>query len=430
MSDDAYKSPPASHYHAHRIDHEVCDGCMSCMRECPTEAIRIRDGKAIILDALCVDCGICFAACDRHAIEYTGGPVEFDDDFEYRIAVPSSVLYAQFAAEIHIHAIQLALKALGFDEVADLGVPTDQLSRFLVAYIDKHRDRLPLISSHCPTVIRLIQVKFPDLVDRIVPINVPRELTARRSRLRAANRLGLDPAKIGVFYISPCLAKVISIKEPVGEEKSSFDGVFIIRDVYPQLVPLVMEIVKRFDNQQIVEGFVFNPGWARFGSVTRALDMHNWLAVSGIDQVTKILEDIENGKLRHIEFVEALTHMHGCMGGTLSVENPYVSRANLIKQKKKYQTTMPEVELEPEVRDAFLMKTPLEPRQTRHLGEDVSSSIKRIKERERIYNKLEKIDCGLCGSPTCRAFAEDVVVGQAKLGDCPFLAGKLERRIT
>ena len=150
-----------------RIDGEVCDGCMSCMRVCPTEAIRIRGGKAIILDALCVDCGICFAACDRHAIEYTAGPVEFDDDFEYRIAVPSSVLYAQFSAEIHIHAIQLALKALGFYEVADLGVPTDQLSRFLVAYIDQNRDRLPLISSHCPTVIRLIQVKFPDLVDRI-----------------------------------------------------------------------------------------------------------------------------------------------------------------------------------------------------------------------------------------------------------------------
>ena len=65
-----------------------------------------------------------------------------------------------------------------------------------------------------------------------------------------------------------------------------------------------------------------------------------------------------------------------------------------------------------------------------YFGDDVSSSIKRIKERERIYRKLEKINCGLCGSPTCHAFAEDVVVGVAKLGDCPFLAGKLERRTT
>jgi iron only hydrogenase large subunit-like protein len=430
MSEEAAQPEPIRYFHAHRIDDEFCDGCMNCMRECPTEAILIRGDKAIIRDALCVDCGSCFSVCDRHAIEYTAGPVEFDDDFAYRIVVPSSVLYAQFSAKIHIHAIQLALKALGFDEVADLGVPTEQLSRFLMAYIDQHREKLPLISSHCPTVIRLIQVKFPDLVDRIVPINVPRELTARRSRLRAARRLGLEPEEIGLYYISPCLAKVISIKEPVGDRRSSFDGVFAIRDVYPQLVPLVMEVVKRFDEGQIVDDFSFDPGWARFGSLTRSLDMDNWLAVSGIDQVTKILEDIENGRLRNIEFVEALTHMHGCLGGTLTVENPYVSRANYIQQKKRYKTAVPAVELEPEVRAAFLMEAKLVPRQTSYLGDDVSLSIKRIKERERIFAKLEKIDCGLCGSPTCRAFAEDVVIGAARLDDCPFLAGKLERRAT
>ena len=84
----------------------------------------------------------------------------------------------------------------------------------------------------------------------------------------------------------------------------------------------------------------------------------------------------------------------------------------------------------PEVREAFLLRNPVKPRQTTYFGDDVSSSIKRIKERERIYRKLEKIDCGLCGSPTCHAFAEDVVIGEAKLGDCPFLAGRLDRRIS
>ena len=49
----------ANFYHALKIDNDRCIGCTHCMKECPTGAIRIRDGKALIHKDWCVDCGEC-----------------------------------------------------------------------------------------------------------------------------------------------------------------------------------------------------------------------------------------------------------------------------------------------------------------------------------------------------------------------------------
>ena len=56
------------YYHSHKVDLDICRGHMTCMRRCPTEAIRVRDGKAVINSELCVDCGECIAVCPSGAI--------------------------------------------------------------------------------------------------------------------------------------------------------------------------------------------------------------------------------------------------------------------------------------------------------------------------------------------------------------------------
>ena len=53
---------------AAKVDNEKCTGCESCVPECPSEAIKMADGKAEVdLDA-CVDCGVCVDACPEEAI--------------------------------------------------------------------------------------------------------------------------------------------------------------------------------------------------------------------------------------------------------------------------------------------------------------------------------------------------------------------------
>ena len=43
--------------HSVRLDPELCKGCINCIKRCPTQAIRVRNGKALINAKFCIDCG-------------------------------------------------------------------------------------------------------------------------------------------------------------------------------------------------------------------------------------------------------------------------------------------------------------------------------------------------------------------------------------
>ena len=50
------------------VDKEKCTGCESCVEECPSEAIKMVDGKAVVDADACIDCGACVNACPVEAI--------------------------------------------------------------------------------------------------------------------------------------------------------------------------------------------------------------------------------------------------------------------------------------------------------------------------------------------------------------------------
>lgn len=50
-----------------KIDKDTCTGCESCLESCPSEAIEMQDGKAVVNDN-CVDCGACVDECPVEAI--------------------------------------------------------------------------------------------------------------------------------------------------------------------------------------------------------------------------------------------------------------------------------------------------------------------------------------------------------------------------
>ena len=58
-------------FHSVRLDREKCKGCINCIKRCPTEAIRVRDGKAMIIPERCIDCGECIRVCTHHAKKAT-----------------------------------------------------------------------------------------------------------------------------------------------------------------------------------------------------------------------------------------------------------------------------------------------------------------------------------------------------------------------
>jgi len=419
------------YYHAHKIELEKCRGHMKCMRSCPTQAIRVKNGKAIISEELCIDCGLCFSECPTDAIVPISDPIDEFSQFKYKVVVPAGVLYSQFDSSIHPYIIHLAFKELGFDEVVDINYTSTEMTAALVKFLENYKGRRPLISSHCPAMLRLIQVKYPDLVELIVPLDVPREVTAREIRKNFPQKLGLKAEDIGIIYIAPCSAKIVSIKQPAEKAQSWFNGALSIKDIYSLLHPHVVAIKEKFDPATVPDSFTFNTGWTTLGGMTQSMKKENWLYVAGMNNVMKIFDDIENSRLRNIDYVEAMACMLSCLGGPFNVENPYIARTNSIQQKTKYETEIEVDEnlIEQRLQQGFyFFENPILPRPTQYFDTDLVTSIKRMRERDRVFQKLPQIDCGCCGAPTCLAFAEDFVRGEMELTDCTILAQTLTKK--
>jgi Na+-translocating ferredoxin:NAD+ oxidoreductase RNF subunit RnfB len=412
------------YFHSIRIDKEKCKGRMKCMRVCPTQAIRVRNGTAAIIEEKCIDCGECITACPHGAIVPLTDPFGELTKFRYTVAIPSPALYAQFGREILPEKILAGIKKLGFDSAFDLALTCGEVSFAIQEYLRDYKGPKPLISNACPTVVRLIQVKYPELIDQIMPIELPRELAAREIKKKLSKQLKIKEKDIGAFYITPCPVKMISIKQPAEKGKSYLDGAISIADAYGPLLS-AMEGMEKSSYRKALENIcILGVGWAMVGGICRTLRLKNSMAVSGLNEIIKVFDDIERGKLRNIDFIEAYSCLQGCVGGSLTVENLYTSYNKILKLIETLE--FEQIKACPDIRevrklynqDYFLIKGKFEPRPLKPLDTDLATAIKKRKLKEEINESLPKIDCGVCGAPTCLAFAEDVVMGDANLTDC------------
>jgi hypothetical protein len=342
--------------------------------------------------------------------------------FDYTVAVPSPALYAQFDSDVLPGVVFTALKQCGFDDVECLSPACDAVAVATEMFLTEYRGQYPLISSFCPTVVRLVQVKYPELVDQLLPIIAPREVSARDAKARKSAETGLAPERIGVAYITPCPSKMVAILEHPGMERSYLDTAISISDLFQTLAAAVARIE---EPESTLEGGETASGvsWAFLGGFPRSLPAENTLSVAGLPNVMRILDDIEKGKLRRYSFIECHACPEGCVGGCLTVENPYVARAKVIRlwQRLPAGPARDRSEVEHLYREgAFLMDEPLASRPLRPLDEDITRAIAKMKERDRLLSGLPGIDCGACGAPSCRAFAEDVVLQEAEQEVCVF----------
>jgi iron only hydrogenase large subunit-like protein len=281
-------------------------------------------------------------------------------------------------------------------------------------YVAENEDKWPIISTACPTVVRLIQVRFPNLIDHLLPIYAPVDLAAINAKKKAMEETGLPPEKIGIIFISPCPAKVTAVKSPIGIEKSEIDGVLAIKEVYTSLLPFMKKSMNKVED--IGKSGRIGIGWGSSGGEAGALLTDNYLAADGIDNVIRVLDDLEDQKFDKLEFIELNACSGGCVGGVLTVENPYIAKVKL-KRLRKYLPVAGTHLSSDESNEAFWTdEVPFEP--VFKIGKDMKDSIKKMARVEELCTKFPGLDCGSCGAPTCKALAEDIVRGVAKEGDC------------
>ncbi|MCP4219247.1 MAG: hypothetical protein GY765_31730 [bacterium] len=412
------------YYHAHSIHQERCEGRLKCIRCCPTRALRFRDKKITFFSDLCIDCGECIVVCPEKVFTPLNDHMDDFKSFKYHIVMPSNILYTQFGTDVHPGIIHQALKNIGFDAIHDVSRACSEEGVALFHHLKKHPETRPLISSFCPAVVRFIQVSYPNLVKHIEPLNVPREIAARNAKIEYAKKLGLKESEIGVIYITPCTAKMVAIKQPAEQAKSSIDGAIPIRDIYNLLLPEIIKIQQE-GSFSPPEDFRYGRAWGILGYFSLNVGSEKAISVAGLNHVKIILDDIENRKLHNIDFVEVLSCLHGCVNGIFCVKDPYVARHNSILMNKKYGKHKPveKKEILNKYEDGhYFYKGALLPRTTRAAAVNIAESIKRMKKKDRIFAKLPKNDCSVCGAPTCETFAEDCARNEAQLTDCIFFS--------
>ena len=318
-------------FHSVTLDKEKCKGCTNCIKRCPTEAIRVRNGKAVITPERCIDCSVCIRVCPYHAKKAKSDPMDIIKAYKYKIALPAPALYGQFNNLDIIDIVLTGLKRVGFDEVFEVSRGAEMVSDATRRLMAQGTLLKPVISSACPAIVRLIRVRFPDLCAHVLPLRAPMETAARLARKEAMEKTGLPSEDIGIFFITPCAAKVTDIKVPIGIETSSVDGAIAISEIYPQLVGCMNKVE---EPEAISNSGIIGVSWAGIGGEAAALLNEKHLAADGIENVIKVLEDLEDERLSELDFIELNACPGGCVGGVFTVENPYVAQARIQRLRK------------------------------------------------------------------------------------------------
>lgn len=416
-----------SYFHSVRLEVEKCRGCTNCIRHCPTEAIRVREGKARIIEERCIDCGECIRVCPNQAkIAVSDSPDKLKE-FKYTMALPAPSLYGQFPEKVSIGTVHAALLKLGFDRVFEVAYAADLISAATQAYIAGARSPKPLISQACPAVVSLIQVRFPLLLSHLIPIASPMDAAARLAKAEAA-AAGFKPEDVGVFFISPCPAKITAVRRLRPDAASHVDGVLTIRQVYGEIRKMLPTVVRELPVKASAAGV----GWGRSGGEATALEKVNTLVVDGIHNVISVLAEVEMGHLAEIDFLECQACTGGCVGGALTVTNPHLAMARLKHQagtvKRAGREQQEEYRRLLDRYDWFKLGIITgQPRQPFSLDSDVATAISKLEMLEKTLASLPGLDCGSCGAPTCRALAEDIVQGLSLETDCVF---KLREKVS
>ena len=408
-------------FHSVTLDKELCLGCTNCIKRCPTQAIRVREGKAQIISERCIDCGECVRTCPHHAKKARHDSLSMLDSYRYTVALPAPALYGQFNHLDDIEIVLRGLLALGFDHVFEVSRGAEIVSDATRRLMNEGRLKKPVISSACPAVVRLIRVRFPDLCEHVLPLKSPMEVAAMLAREEAVKKTGLPPDSIGIFFFSPCAAKVTDVRVPIGIERSQVDGVLAISDIYPQLVHKMNHLSETEGErgEPLAHSGIIGVSWSSIGGEAAGLLNENHLAADGIENVIKVLEELEDEKLQELDFIELNACSGGCVGGIFAAENGYVARARIQRLRKYLPVSCNRLQ---DAGDPERLEwtEQLEYAPVMSLAGNVEEAMRLMKEIDFICDRLPQLDCGSCGAPTCRALAEDVVRGLARESDCIF----------
>ena len=426
------ETPKESFYHALEFRSDLCMGCSHCMMNCPTEAIRVIEGKAKLDPDRCIDCGQCYRTCPYGAISVRQDDFQDIYNFKYRVALMPAVFSAEFPDNVTSSQIYQALMSIGFTHVYETENSVEFLIKPYNDYVRNHTEK-PVISSFCPAITRLVQVRFPTLVDNIMLIKPPMDVTALYIKKKFEEE-NIPWDEVGLFYVTPCAAKIAGIKSSVVEENSLINGVINMNYLYNKVFREIKQ--KGFKEEKDANSdFQFmthdSVRWSLTNGEIRIVQTNKKLAIDQVENVIDFLEKVENEDIDDIDFLELRACYQSCAGGILCAGNKFLTTERANRRANKVNNT--DVDKDefakhaPYIEENILLQGKVQPRSILKLDDSMAEAMKKMKRINEINNILPQVDCGICGSPSCQAFAEDIVQNGRDIKSCIFVQKILEQ---
>lgn len=407
---------------------QYCTGCTQCVRACPTRAIRIRGEKAVQIPELCIGCSECIRVCPEGAV-HSRLTTRQPEIKKHAVAIVSPVLYAQFPETMPCDVLA-ALKNLGFYRVMDLSYYIEMYQFAVEQYIRQNLETRqtpwPLISPICPVITRLIALKHPNLLAHILPIKRPAAMAALEIRSKLFEDEGIERGDLKLYHITPCPSKAISRDAWLYDELAEIEQALGINEIYPELCREI-EKLRELDMDHFSYAHFSSvpdargPRWGMSGGETAGMRSKGVIAVSGLKEVMRYIEKIEMGLFADTTYFELRGCPESCLGGPLTAVDKYMAKSTVQKLVSMYGITrrLPRDKLKRRYERGYLFSNT----RPADMADRVNvlhppMSIDMLQQIEHLLNEIHGTDCGACGAPDCRTFAEDVVRGCAERTDC------------
>ena len=171
-----------------------CVLCGKCITHCPVGALRERDDRDLLNDALGDPDKVVIAQIAPAVRTAWGEQIGLSDE------------------ESTIGKLVCALKKIGIDYVFDTDYSADltimeEGSEFLERLAHRDDYQWPMFTSCCPGWVRFVKTRYPDMTDNLSTAKSPQQMFGAIAKTYVAHRLGVDPDKVFSVSVMPCVAK-------------------------------------------------------------------------------------------------------------------------------------------------------------------------------------------------------------------------------
>ncbi len=408
---------------------ERCRVCYTCVRECPSKAIRISDGQAEVIPERCVGCGNCVRVCSQKAKQVFSGI----EEAQALLAGPRRVaacIAPSFPAEfkdVEYRKLVGMCRQLGFAKVTEVAFGADLVAK---AYADllESDPAGKYIATTCPAIIAYVERYHPELTKYLAPIVSPMVAMARALRK-------LHGPDLQVVFIGPCIAKKGEAASRIMPGEVQVALTFVeLREMFQAAgIEAAETAPSDFDPPFAGSGALFpiSRGLLQAANITEDLISSDVIAADGQDKFGQAIKDFESGEM-DVRLLEVLC-CNGCiMGAGTSCDDALFSRRRRVSQyvRNRIVEAMEsgrawQVEDYAEL-DLSRKFEPFDQRIPVPFEEEIQMILARMGK----HAPSDELNCGACGYESCRAHAVAIFKGMAESEMClPYTIEKLRDTI-